>query len=327
MQYVCPQCKGELFYEEMKGYQCDPCRREYPVLCGIPDFRLAPDPYISMRDDRRKGELLFFEGQRRSFAELVRYYYSITPEVPPDHASRWEAHTLAQVHIGRETLQWCGIAGRNTEGVLLDVGCSTAGLLAAAADSFKFLVGVDVAFRWLIVGSFRVRELGIAVQLVCANAEALPFPSGAFHTITAIDVVEHVHDTEAVFSELFRVSAPAARTLCATNNRYAPLPDPHVGVWAVGYVPRRWQPAYVAILRRGLHVYNVRMRSAAELNRLFGGAGFRKFHTKPAPLVAPHWRGLTAQAILAMYNHCRELRFVQAPLRLLAPRLMTIAER
>lgn len=325
MRFVCPQCKKEL-RQVPDMYHCAGCRRDYPVLCGIADFRLHPDPYISIDDDRRKGQHLFEKSRHQSFVELLRYYYSITPEVPSDHAERWVAHSLAQVRIARETLRRCGVAAGPGAGALLDLGCSTGGLLAAAGPC-RAAVGVDVAFRWLVVGQLRLRELGVEAELVCANAEALPFPDGCFDTVTAIDVVEHVRDAQAAICESRRVLAEGGRALCATNNRFAPLPDPQVGVWAVGYVPRRWQPAYVAKVRSGLHAYQVQMPSSAELTRLFRRAGYRGVKTDPAPLIAPHMQRSVSSALLAAYNRLRELPLAKPPLRLLGPRLVTVGER
>lgn len=325
MRFVCPRCKGSLIESEA-AYRCRRCGREYPVICGIADFRLYPDPYISIEHDRMKGVQLFEEGSRRSFADLVSYYYSITPEVPPDHAARWTRHTLSQVNIARETLERCGVSTEGDGVALLDIGCSTGGLLVAAGTR-RVLAGVDVAFRWLVVAQRRLAELNIAANLVCANAEALPFRDGTFDVVTAIDVIEHVRDPRASIRESRRVLAEGGRMVCAANNRFAPLPDPQVGVWAVGYVPRRWQPAYVAKARKGLHVYQVRMPSAAELTRLFRQAGYRRVRTDPAPLVAPHVRGQVQNAMLAAYNRIRNVALAKPPLRLLGPRLLTVGER
>jgi ubiquinone/menaquinone biosynthesis C-methylase UbiE len=326
MTFVCPRCKGALG-KTPHSYGCDPCTAEYPIVCGIADFRLWPDPYIGIPEDRRKGELLHAFAEQHGFEAVLRYYYSITPEVPPHHAKRWIAHSLAQVEIARSVLGDAGVTDEGDAGAaLLDIGCSTGGLLAAAAGTFARLTGADVAFRWLVVGRARLRELGVTAELVCANAEALPFPDRSFNVVTAIDVLEHFRDPKAALRESARVSARHGRTFCATNNRYAPLPDPQVGLWGVGYVPRRWQPAFVARRRAGLHIYEVRMRSATEVRRLFADAGFTRFRTKPAPLYAPHATP-SIQRVLRVYNRCRDLPLIRLPLCLIGPRLMTLAER
>ena len=326
MRFVCPQCKGDLrFHADL--YSCRRCYLQFPVILGIPDFRLHPDPYISMEDDRRKGERLFRASAGRSFEELVRYYYSITPEVPPDLAGRWTAHAVAQPWIAEYILQDTGILdGADGRKALLDVGCSTGGLLVTGAGHFSRVIGVDVAFRWLVIGQARLREAGIEALLVCANAEALPFPDGQFQAVTMIDVLEHVRDSAAALQEARRALAPGGTTVCTTNNRYSPLNDPHVGVWGVGYVPRRWQAVYVAWRRPGLKEYCIRTRSRWDLARLFRSAGYRKCRSGPAPVCAPHVRSAAAQSLLRVYNRARTLPGLRTTLGMLGPVLLMIAQ-
>src|SRR5438128_2224636 len=89
--FVCPSCKGSLT-SSPASFFCRRCAREYPIVCGIPDFRLAPDPYIDIEQDRAKGEALFDAGKDRTFEQLLRHYYAITREDPPDLALHWTAH-------------------------------------------------------------------------------------------------------------------------------------------------------------------------------------------------------------------------------------------
>jgi ubiquinone/menaquinone biosynthesis C-methylase UbiE/uncharacterized protein YbaR (Trm112 family) len=327
MIFVCPLCKGSL-NSSPEAYSCRPCGREYPIVLGIPDFRLYPDPYISIVDDRRKGERLFQASVTRNFEEAVRYYYSITPEVPPDLAERWTRHAVAQPRIAEFILRESGMLDRDAcAGPLLDIGCSTGGLLVTGAKYFETVVGVDVAFRWLVIGQARLRETGVHAQLVCANAEALPFSDRRFQAVSMIDVLEHVGDSAAVLREAHRVSVPAGKTLCTTNNRYAPLRDPHVGVWGVGYIPRRWQAAYVARRRSGLKEYRIHARSARELMRLFRNTGYRKCQSGAAPICAPQWGSAAAQRLLQIYNRVREFPVIRTTLELVGPGLRMIAQK
>lgn len=324
LSFVCPSCKGPL-NSLPRGFSCSSCEREYPIVCGIPDFRLAPDPYIGIDEDRAKGELLFQAGKDRTFEELLRHYYSITKEDPPDLASKWIAHALAEVSIAEFVLRQAKL--QPVRGALLDLGCSTGALLIAARGMADTLVGVDVAFRWLVLGAARIREAGVNAKLICANAEYLPFPEATFAVVTATDLIEHVRNAQQAVSETFRVAAPGARTLWTTNNRYAPLPDPHVGLWGIGYLPRRWQAAYVARRRSDLHRYRIGMKSGSELNRLFREAGFRRPVIEAAPLFAPHRPNGSLQMFLRAYNRIRKAPLIGALSRLAGPRLWTLADR
>jgi ubiquinone/menaquinone biosynthesis C-methylase UbiE len=288
------------------------------VIHGIPDFRLFPDPYIGIEEDRVKAAHLFEAARTRNFRQMLDYYYSITKEDPGDLASMWTAHSLAETEIAIFLLREGEIdRGRS----LLDIGCSTGGLLIAAKPGFEAVTGVDVALRWLIIGAVRLREAGFEPHLVCANAEALPFPDESFDTITSIDTVEHLGDACAAMQEAYRVATVGARGLWATNNRYAPVPDPQVHLWGVGWLPRAWQPAYVARRRNDLHRYQIRMRSAWEMDRLVRHGGFSCSGTEPAPLVAPHRPKL--RRALGFYNRFRGTPLLKA----IAPRLWTIARK
>jgi ubiquinone/menaquinone biosynthesis C-methylase UbiE len=307
-------------------YTCARCDRWYPVILGIPDFRLFPDPYISIEDDRRKGERLFEAGATRSFEELVRYYYSITPEVPPDLAKRWTARAIAQPEIAECILRSSGLLDSATaSGSLLDVGCSTGGLLVTAAKFFPAIVGVDVAFRWLVLAQARLREAGVRVELVCANAEALPFLSHRFQAVTLLDVLEHLRDSRAGVREAYRVSVPGAKTLCTTNNRYSPVVDPHVGIWGVGYLPRRWQARYVAWRRPGMKEYRIYMRSAWEVTRLFRNAGYVKCRSGAAPVCAPHLISGAARRLVRLYNAALAVPGMTSTLGAVGPALLMVA--
>lgn len=321
MNYVCPACLRPL-RQQSSSYECKPCGRTYPVICGIADFRLAPDPYIGIEEDRAKGKYLDQAAEGRSFKELLEHYYAITPDDPADLAVHWIAHSLAEVEIARDFLQHVPHSGR-----LLDVGCSTGGLLAAAHGRASQVVGVDVAFRWLVVGKARLRELGVAADLVCANAEALPFPPSSFATVTLCDTAEHVRSLPGAVHEAARVLTAGGCFAGATNNRYAPLPDPQVRMWGVGWLPRRMQHGYVAWRRPDLHRYNVQMVGASELWGLLNEPRWSRLQVEPALLTAPHLTSAAMHKAVRLYNNTRLWPVMKGLLTWGGPRLAFQADR
>ena len=327
MNFICPQCKGTLSFSN-DLYSCLRCHQNYPVVCGIPDFRLDPDPYIAPAEDRKRGRFLAEWGRDRTYAELLDCYFSLAPDVPPDLVRRWTDHKLADIEIARRyLLDTLAERGSASNSALLDVGCSSGGLLAAAHGDFRTLVGVDVALRWLVIAELRLREVGIRAKLVCANAEYLPFPDGVFQIVTSVDVLEHVRDAQAAVNEAFRVSASSAKTLCFTNNRYAPIPDPQIGVWGVGYLPRTLQSRYASGRRPDIGSYRVVMRSGRELERLFRRAGYQDVQVAAAGLHAPHVGNPILRVAMKMYNRLRGLPGLRSLLTWLGPRLSVTAIR
>jgi demethylmenaquinone methyltransferase/2-methoxy-6-polyprenyl-1,4-benzoquinol methylase len=344
LTFVCPRCTGAL-ETRTDAYGCDACALTFPIVCGIPDFRLAPDPYIGIDDDRRKAERLFERGASLTFAELLRHYYDVTPDDPPDLAARWIPRAVAEPDIARALLDEYGFlstpapgtrapgtsaplaprAPRAPHAPLLDVGCSTGGLLVAAHGAFDELVGVDVAMRWLAVGRVRLREAGVAATLVCANAEHLPFPAGAFDAVTCTDTLEHVRDAAAALAEACRVSRPGARLLATANNRLAPLPEPNIHLWGVAQLPRRWQAGYVKRRRGDLHPYRIALRSARELRSLAAAAGYADVRVGPGAVLAPHvTRGWPSRA-LAVYDRARGRPVIGWLLAKVGPKLVLTA--
>jgi ubiquinone/menaquinone biosynthesis C-methylase UbiE len=294
-------------------YACEPCRRRYPVVCGIPDFRLHPDRYLSIEDDRDKGSLFWEQSGRMSFAELLDLYYAITPEIPGKLAAKFKAHALAEVEIAEATLDELNA---RPVGALLDVGCSTGGLVVAAARRGFPVVGVDAALRWLVIGKQRLKEARVETAMVCANAEHLPFSADTFAALTAVDLLEHVVDPVVVLGECRRVAAPGALCYFAANNRHSLVSEPHTGVWGVGWLPRRFQAAYVR-LWSGRAYRNITLPSGGELVRGTSQAGFSDCRLEAAPLSRP---GRLERA-LRTYNRLRRSSGVSALLRWMGPRI------
>ena len=266
---ACPACAGVVESDD-SGFRCVTCARRYPVRFGIPDFRLAPDPYISVEDEIAKIE--GFTAAGKSFREMVRAYYVLTPESPPNLHSRYMAAMDAAVIRGGAILSKLAErfpdTGRTS---LLDLGCGTGGLSMAAVRTYRNVIGVDVALRWLVMGKRRLEENNIYVPLVCANAESLPFRAGVFDAVAADSVLEHVRDSTRMRDEVLRVLAPLGAWFFVTNNRYSLLPEPHVRIPGFGLIPRKYQERVSWALRKT--PYRARLHSRRELRRIFRGVG------------------------------------------------------
>jgi SAM-dependent methyltransferase len=305
------------------------------VVLGIPDFRVFPDPYIGLAEDREKAARLAEQARRTDFRGLLEHYWAITPGTPPDLARRYVRHALAAADRGRHLL------GELPAGParLLEIGCGTGGLLLGWLDCPGHLqgdwggerqprppiappgaVGVDIALRWLVVARKRLEEANRTVPLVCACAEALPFRERAFDLVVANDVLEHVASPKRTLREAHRVLRPGGHFFAATPNRLALRPDPHVRLWGVGWLPRRWRETYVS-WRRGVPYRHVRLLSGFELARLGRHSPFGHCQLTLPTFSLEELAGLPAgeRWLTGVYHRlrtwpvCRQLFFVLGP--------------
>lgn len=263
----CPRCKGALV-SQLEGLLCARCQRSYPVVLGIPDLRVYSDPYVTFEEDHYKGHQVHEQAQRLSFPELLRFYWENVSQPPTavELRERFIRHVLTDEERIAGYLEQLG-----TGGAFLDVGCGAGSLVKAAHGLFGTVIGCDVAFRWLILARKRLEEAQVPANLVCCCADYLPFPDGSFDTVATVSVLEHVRAAPAVLKDCARVACEGGRIFVLTTNRFSIAPEPHVRVWGVGFLPRRWMPAYVR-WRRGVAYDKHRLLSLFELRRFLKAA-------------------------------------------------------
>jgi SAM-dependent methyltransferase len=297
--FVCPACRGALEHQvgSVERYRCVACERVYPVVIGIPDFRLRPDPWIGLEADREKGAALEAETVDADFESTVRAYWRRTPGTPREQAERF---TRFVVSAEPRAAEWLALvsAGDPARGWWLDVGCGTADLVLAGTRRGRRMIGIDIAFRWLVVARRRLQRAGVSALLVCCNGEHLPFPDRSFQRVVSLGTLEHSIDADALVGEAARVLEPNGRLHVRTVNRYSLLPEPHVGVWGVGFVPRRWADAYVQ-WRSGQRYEHHRPLSVREIGRAARASGLRDVRVNAAALLSADRARLGALAAVA----------------------------
>ena len=317
---VCPRCRGDLVTRD-DAYRCGACDVSYPVVLGIPDFRVFPDPWIGLEDDREKARRLEARSHGASLEEMVRTYWAMTPGTPDAQAERFFHHVMAAGERSREWLAQLEPSGRRGAGLWLDVGTGTGDLACAVAERGDQALGVDIAMRWLIVARRRAELAGLRVDFVCCNAEYLPFADATFSRVVSVGTIEHCRDADRALGEACRVLLPGGDVRLRTVNRFTLLPEPHVAIWGVGFVPRQMADRYVR-WRGGQGYEHHHPLSARELKRRMTRAGFQSIRVGAAPMLAAERERLgRLRWAASVYERARGLPVGRAALRWTAPLL------
>lgn len=299
------------------------------MVCGIPDFRLTPDPYISFEDEYAKVRRLADAGAT-SFEALVRFYWQITSDVPQEMAERYVRYALSGEERGEACFETIDDhTGRRWNGqALLELGCGTGGLLLAARHRFATVVGTDIALRWLFIAQRRLADAGSQATLVCCSAERLPFRDDAFDGIVGVHVLEHTNDPRAVVAETARTLRPRGLCFISTPNRFSLGPEPCVRVWGVGFLPRSLAARYVRLIKR-VPYRNIRLLSRFELTRMLAASGLATWSIAPARLAAVEIQNLSplARAAATLYQTLRTVPGIRQLLELVGPMLQAVGRK
>jgi 2-polyprenyl-3-methyl-5-hydroxy-6-metoxy-1,4-benzoquinol methylase/uncharacterized protein YbaR (Trm112 family) len=331
LELWCPYCKGDLteVRTNQRSLVCNTCARQFPVVLDIPDLRVFPDPYIDAESDRAKGLQVASRSDEVNFAELIEFYYSITSAVPKHDAQRYARGLLA---AGERASTWLAswesrIRPSERAENLLEIGCGTAPLLVAAASRFKRVVGIDIAFRWLVVAKKRLAEAGVDVPLICACAEALPFRDEEFDRVVADSTLEHVANQLEALRECHRVTKGSGHLFVSTPNRFSLGPDPQVGIWSGSLLPEKWLAAYVR--RHGGIPPKRRLLSARKLSSLIREAGFVAPQVMLPDISKQQRRNVSASAQLMIdfYQRAKQIPLSRQCLELIGPLLHAVAEK
>lgn len=263
----CPRCRGVLGRRH-EVLECSSCQSSYATVNGIPDLRIDAPSWIDCDQDREQAREIVSEMGSASLEEVVRHVFRVVRGRHDENVNYRTLRVLgAPERMRREITGWLDDATRATP--FLDLGCGPGMLLAAAAAEGRRGIGVDVSMVWLVVAQRLIQSFGGDAVLAAGFAESLPLEDDSVGAVVSLDVIEHVDDQEAYLRELDRVTKPRAAVALATPNRFSLAAEPHVNVWGVGWLPRRWQQRY-AERRSGMSYAYTRLLSTREARRMIG---------------------------------------------------------
>ena len=265
MPWCCPRCHGQLV-DATSQLSCSDCGSTFAVVAGIPDLRVDIPSWVDVAADRLRALALAEQLAGRPAIELIANVFRSRAGWREAEVNRRTADVIdGMAHLGEDLDGW--LASATATGQFLDLGCGPGQLLAAAARRGRNGIGVDVMLEWLVVARALVAEHGGTAVVAAGMAEALPLSSGSVAGVVSLDTIEHVGDQRQYLREIDRVVVAGGVVALATPNRFSLGAEPHVGVWGVGWLPRRWQAGYVR-WRSGKTYAFCRLLSVAELCRM-----------------------------------------------------------
>lgn len=145
---------------------------------------------------------------------------------------------------------------------LLDIGTGGGLVAEPMARLGASVTGIDPAERNIGTARAHAQRMDLAIDYRAITAEALAAEGMTFDIVLAMEVVEHVADTEAFFAAVASLTAPGGMVVAATLNRtfkaYA------LAIVGAEYV-MRWLPV-------GTHDWN-KFLTPQELSDLMGRHG------------------------------------------------------
>jgi len=326
---ACPSCKGELT-DLGSSLNCAKCGKVFPIIAGIPDLRVFPDPYIGFDVDREKALKLAGQLEVLDFKGMVQYYYENTQVVPPQHAYLYSRGLFSAGERAVSTLDgWLKDASLPAKpgGSFLEIGCGTAPLLIAAAGRYDRVVGIDIALRWLVLARKRLDDSRLDLPILCACAEALPFPASSFQCVASESTLEHLADQSLTLREAYRVLGEPGHFFATTPNRFTVGPDPQTGIIAGTYLPK--QLTGFLVERQGGIPPKRNLLSGRKLKALIVDSGFRE-PSVTLPEISPaqqdQFSGLLRSTII-MYNRFRTNKLGRWLLLAIGPLLSVVARK
>lgn len=328
----CPRCLGAL-NTTLEWLECVACTAIFPVLYGIPDLRTGQDPYLTKAQDLTAATALAARAESTDFRSLLASYYETNDKVPPSQVALFTQGTIAAGERAERTLAaWERLdaqeaAPHRAAGTLLDVGCGTAPLAIAAARRGWRAIGLDVGLRWLVLAKKRAQEAGVAIPLVCANVEVLPFSDGVVSRAGGESILENARDADQALHELARVLGHGGRLWLTTPNKRSLGPDPHLGVMAGGWWPEKWLRRHAE--RAGKVYPSRRLYTPGSLRRSLEAADFEHVTIELPDVSAAQKssQGLVMRAAIGAYQFIKRVPVAGRMLRSIAPTYLVTATR
>ena len=235
-----------------------------PNAVGV--TRRAEDATSTMRANRRwwDADADSYHAEHGTFLGVADFVWC------PERLREADAHLLGEVTGKR----------------VLEVGCGAAMCSRWLAAAGARPVAFDISAGMLRHARAGAAETGIAVPLVQADAQFVPFASASFDIVfTAFGAVPFVEDSARVMREAARVLRPGGRFVFATTHplRWS-FPDDPGPDGLTATMPYWDRTPYVEYADAGEATYVEHHRTLGDRVRELAAAGFRLLD-----IVEPEW--------------------------------------
>lgn len=201
----CPRCRHSGLRPEADTevllfgpLRCPACHASFPVAEGVVDLVVQPPAFRALQRGLEQRLVA------RSYERYVRPLLQ---------------RTLSGQRLDRDSeyLLYRSLLGR-PEAPVLDLGTGT-GLFArrlAAEPDMPPVVGMDVSQAMLEEAMAQMREAGVRVDWVRAEAPYLPFLNGTLGAVLTTDALHFIEDVGRLLLEVARVLRPGGRFVAST---------------------------------------------------------------------------------------------------------------
>lgn len=319
LDFVCPRCKGHLDTTSTH-FHCEPCQRDYPVVAGIPDFRVFPDPYLDFDEDRSRTQIVLDALEQYPLKELLTYYWSFSDVTPPLLRAKFVENAMRGEARGKRLFDLLTSNESKLPERFIETGCGTGNLLTTAARHIPQTVGTDIAMRWLHLSRRRFMDMGLDVPaLVCCCAEYLPFKPHSFDAAIMASTFEFLKSPNDALNELKRTLSKNGSVIINTVNRFSLTSNPYAHLWGVGFLPKAWQVRYVR-KRRDASFENITLYSYSRIKK----TAARSFNTIDIALADINDKTLATlpartKLLVKIYRLLKNLPVIKSLLKQIAP--------